>query len=60
MTLLNHIGMFVIIVLICIICELFDAKSTLKNIDKVTIPILVAIFLFIIFESFYWTFKIFF
>jgi len=60
MTLLNHIGIFLLITLCFLLFEAFDKKTPLTGIDRITIPILTAIGVQVIFEAFYWIFKIFF
>lgn len=56
MTLLNHIGVFVILFLIIGIIALFD--KVLRKDWYYTFPVSMGMWL--IFEAFYWTIKIFF
>lgn len=62
MTLLNHVGVFVVILLVFFILALLSRDTRVKYLktkDSIYLP-LSSGFIWLIFEAFYWTFKIFF
>jgi len=62
MTLLNHIGVFVLILLTITLLDLLQEKvrNAYSLLDQLWLIPTVSIFLWSIFEAFYWTFKVFF
>ena len=59
MTLSNHIGVFVLLLLAWELVILFERKSR-PNAEYVWLPIGLTVFCIGVLEAFYWTFKIFF
>lgn len=57
LSLLNHIGFFLIILIICYVVEFFDKKD-IYDIDHV--PAGAAVFVFVVIEILYWIIQIFF
>ena len=61
MTLLNHIGIYLLLLIICYIVVIFKNDFNKYSIkDKIMLTPVATLFFFGIFEAFYWTFKIFF
>lgn len=58
MTLLNHIGVFVLLTLVLYIVSIFEDRDL--TFENMGISIAAAVIIMIFFEAFYWTFKIFF
>lgn len=60
MTLLNHIGVLILLILVGLLVEMFDRNSKLKSLEVLFFPTAAMTIIWIVFEAFYWTFKIFF
>lgn len=61
MTLLNHIGVFVLLFLIWnTIAIIIEKGDYFKDLENLSIALKITIIFYVFYELFYWTFKIFF